>query len=138
VLLLALTQVLVDAELGVRGTDLFVGHKPSGPHRLTVLFEYGLEPPPGVMGDGSGVAVELSGVQVFGRGATQDYPEVNDRVRAVRKALLAAGDRVEVVGDGRQIRVLRMEPAGGILPLGRDDNDCPEITANLRCWWEEL
>jgi len=136
VLLLALTQVLVDEGLGVRGTDLFVGHKPSRPHALTVLFEYGLEPPPAVMGDGSGVAVELSGVQVFGRGATQDYPEVNDRVRAVRKVLLAAGDRVVTEGD-RSVRILRVEPGGGILPLGRDDNDCPEITANLRCWWEE-
>jgi len=136
-LLLALTRVLVDAELGTRGSDLFVGHKPSRPHALTVLFEYGLEPPPAVMGSGTGVAVELSGVQVFGRGATQDYPELNDRVRAVRRAILAAGDRTVTEGD-TSIRIVRVEPAGGVNPLGRDDNDCPEMTANLRCWWHEL
>lgn len=136
-LLLALTQLAAAEGLGVEGDTLFAGYKPSRPYALTSLFEYDSVPPPQVMGP-SAAAVELSGVQVLVRAGPQDYPWGDRQVRAVRSFLAGLGERtvvVDVDGDAVTVGLLMLQVNGGINPLGRDDNDCPEFSANLFCWW---
>lgn len=136
-LLLALTQLAATEGLGVEGDTLFAGYKPSRPHQLTCLFEYDSVPPPQVMGP-SAAAVELSGVQVLVRAGPQQYPWGDRQVRQVRSFLAGLGEQtvvVDVDGDAVTVDVVMLVVNGGINPLGRDGNDCPEFSANLHCWW---
>lgn len=138
-LLPALAQLLDGDSMGDAGVDLFVGHKPEQPYKVTALFEYDAPAPVLTMG-AAATALDTQGVQVVTRGDVEDWQEARNRATLFRDYLGALGGVQVTLTDGATtlatVNIVRVLVVSGVLSLGRDGNNCPEFSANLTAWVE--
>lgn len=110
------------AELGV---DLFLSRMPDKPDDCIALFEYDGGPPMQTLG-AAAIALDRVRIQVMARGARDRYPEVRNRMLAIRLDLGSITD--EVISG---YRVLRASPQGYPTLMGYDDNNRFRLVFNL-------
>lgn len=110
------------AELGV---DLFLSRMPDKPDNCITLYEYDGGPPMQTLGP-IGIALDRVRIQVMARGARDRYPEVRNRMLAIRLDLGSITD--EVISG---YRILRASPQGYPTLMGYDDNNRFRLVFNL-------
>lgn len=110
------------AELGV---NLFLSRMPDKPDNCLALFEYDGGPPMQTLGPNA-VALDRVRIQVMGRGTRDKYPEIRNRMLAIR---LDLGSITNEVLTG--FRVLRSSAQGYPTLMGYDDNNRFRIVFNL-------
>ncbi len=110
------------AELGL---NLFLSRMPDKPDNCLALYEYDGGPPMQTLGP-IGIALDKVRIQVMGRGARDKYPEVRNRMLAIRLDLASITDEV-IEG----YRILRASPQGYPTLMGYDENNRFRIVMNL-------
>ena len=107
------------------GVDLFLSRMPDKPDNCMALFEYDGGPPMQTLGPNA-IALDRVRLQVMGRGGRDRYPEVRNRMLAIR---LDLGSITNEVIEG--YRILRASPQGYPTLMGYDDNNRFRIVMNL-------
>lgn len=110
---------------GTLGTSLFLAVLPPDPDVVTCVYETPGYAPVQTMG-AAAWAVDRPGLQVICRGAQGDYPTVRDRAEAIRALL---GAVVDTTLSG--VKVLRITPSGGVMPMGEDGTGRAMVSVNF-------
>lgn len=110
------------AELGV---TLFLSRMPDKPDNCIALFEYDGGPPMQTLGPNA-IALDRVRLQVMGRGTRDKYPEIRNRMLAMRLDLGSITD--ETISG---YRILRASPQGYPTLMGYDDNNRFRMVFNL-------
>jgi hypothetical protein len=109
---------------GTVGTSIFIGLMPDTPDACVTVYE-GLGP--GIVEHfGSGISLDMVGLQVTVRGARDDYPTARNLAVNIRNYLSLITEET-VTG----LRILRVKPEGYINSIGRDPEDRPLFTMNF-------
>lgn len=120
------------AGLGTLGVDTFLSRMPDKPDECLALFEYDGGPPVQTLG-ATGIALDKVRIQVMGRGVRDDYPNVRDRMLAIRLDLSDIVDET-ILG----YRILRASPQGYPTLMGYDDDNRFRIVFNLELTVEPI
>lgn len=124
-LLTEIGSLLVANNVGVLGTDLFLGRMLDKPDIQTVVYEGAGSSPLEVMGP-SLPPNEHPRIQVVCRGQPEDYVGPRTKLDAVWRVLAGV---LDVVIDGT--RYLRIEPVGSPFVLNRDESQRVLVSANF-------
>lgn len=124
----AVCTYLEDMGVGTKGTDLFAAVMPDGPDAVVCVYDSGGSAPEQTMGLDPW-SIDQPSLQAIVR--APDYAAARAKAEAVRVALAS------VLGqDLSGIHFLRIEPSGGLLPVGTDPQDRWLISANFQCMVE--
>lgn len=118
-------SLLASGGIGTTGVSLFLSVLPDSPDVCVAVFEYAGSPPDDVMGAGV-PPLDRPRLQVMCRAGRDDYPTARDLCQQARTVLGAVS---EVSNSG--VRLLRIAPAGSVMPLGNDEHGRPVVSCNF-------
>lgn len=120
----ALGSFAQSAGAGTLGVNLFVSRLPDKPDVAIALHEYSGGPPIEVFGP-QGISLHRVRIQVTGRGARDDYPQVRDAVLTLYEQMAAI---TGITQNG--FVILRVKPLGYPGLIGYDDKNRFRIVFN--------
>lgn len=123
----AIGDYLVTGGHGTLGTNIFLAMMPDTPDTLIAVHESQGQFPDFTMG-AAATAVDKPAIQIICRATRSDYPTARDKAETLR-LYLGAVTQTTISG----INILRIEPQGGVMPLGEDENQRPMVSVNFDC-----
>lgn len=112
---------------GTLGTNLFLGTMPESPDTCVAVFESAGSPSAFTMGTG-GIVLDYPMIQVLCRAGREDYPTARDKAENIRNTLASV-----LESNISSVHIMRIEPMGGVNPLGVDGKYRPLVSVNFRC-----
>lgn len=112
---------------GTLGTTLFLGTLPESPNACVAVFESAGSPSAFTMGTG-GIVFDYPLIQVMCRAEREDYPTARDKAENIRNTLASI-----LESTISSVHIMRIEPMGGVNPLGVDGKYRPLVSVNFRC-----
>lgn len=118
---------LVTNSYGTLGTNIFLGTMPETPDTCVAVYESAGSPPRFTMGSG-GIVIDSPMIQVLCRAGREDYPTARDKAENIRNTLASV-----LESTISSVHIMRIEPMGGVNPLGVDGKYRPLVSVNFRC-----
>lgn len=118
---------LVTHAYGTLGTNLFLGTLPESPDACVAVYESAGSPSGFTMGPG-GIVFDYPMIQVICRAEREDYPTARDKAENIRNTLASV-----LESNISSVHIMRIEPMGGVNPLGVDGKYRPLVSVNFRC-----